>query len=453
MQNNEYQNSTQPENEPQSGSYGAKYQGQTPPSIPPQNNGNGYPYGSPYEKAPKKPKTVPLYAVIAIVLITAVVTFQATSIGYMLLNSGDDGIPSYFDSALTIDEYLRTYYIGELDEELLSQALAAALLYASGDAYAYYYTPEDYMQESMSYEGNAVGIGVLVTYREDGYIEILRVFNDGPASKAGIKKGDIIIAVNGEDIAEMGYENSVKAIQGEIGTEVSLTVKRGEETLTLTATRAEYVQQTVDGHIYKDGTTEKKIGVVQIYSFNNSTTEQFKTKVTELIEAGAEGLIFDVRDNPGGTLNSVVKMLDFLLPEGKIVRIIDKNGKEVQSYSSDKNCIDLPMAVLTNENTASAAELFTSALKDYNKAISVGTKSYGKGTMQIMIPLPDGGAFKFSYRFYSPPFSDNYNGIGISPEIELPLTEGANINYLTDENDNQLAAAAEYIISGTLPTN
>ena len=111
------------------------------------------------------------------------------------------------------------------------------------------------------------------------------------------------------------------------------------------------------------------------------------------------------------------------------------------------------MSVLVNENTASAAELFTSALKDYNKAISVGTKTYGKGTMQIMIPLPDGGAFKFSYRFYSPPFSDNYNGIGISPEIELPLTEGANINYLTDENDNQLAAAAEYIISGTLPTN
>ena len=227
MQNNEHQNSTQPENGTQSGSYGAQYQGQMPPSIPPQNNGNGSPYGSPYEKAPKKPKTVPLYAVIAIVLITAVLTFQATSLGYMLLDSGDDGIPSYFDSALTIDEYLRTYYIGELDEELMSQALAAALLYASGDAYAYYYTPEEYENELMSYEGNSVGIGVLVTYREDGYIEIIRVFNDGPASKAGIQKGDIILAVDGEDIAEMGYENSVKAIQGEIGTEVSITVKRG----------------------------------------------------------------------------------------------------------------------------------------------------------------------------------------------------------------------------------
>ena len=417
------------------------------------NNYGGYGYGAPQYQQPAVPpekKGVPVYVTVILLLITAVVTFQVTSLWYQfgVLGGKNNGAPSYFDTALTIDEYLREYYIGEMDEELISQALAAALLYASGDAYAYYFTPEEYADESMSYQGNAVGIGILVSYRDDGYIEILRVFEGAPAEAAGFKSGDIIMTVAGKDVAELGYDEATAAIQGEPGTTVTVTVKRGDESMELTATRQNYVQQTVDGHMYKDGATSKKVGVVQIYSFNNSTTEQFINEVNALIAQGAEGLVFDVRDNPGGTLDSVVAMLDFLLPEGKIVRITDKNGKEVQSYSSDKECVDLPMAVLTNGNSASAAELFTSALKDYEKAVSVGTKSYGKGTMQIMIPLPDGGAFKFSYRYYSPPFSENYHGVGISPEIEVTIPEGTKIPYLTDETDTQLAAAVEHILNG-----
>ncbi len=408
-------------------------------------------YGSYAEQYPPQlpeKKGLPFYAVVILILVTAVVTFQVTSLWYRfgILGEKNSSVPTYFDSALTIDEYLREYYIGELDEEKLSQALAAALLYASGDAYAYYFTPEEYAEESMSYQGNAVGIGILVTYREDGYIDILRVFEDAPASEAGLQSGDVIIAVGGKDVAEMGYNDSTAAIQGEPGTQVTVTVRRGEELLDFTATRAKYTQQTVDGHMYKDGATSKKIGVVQIYSFNESTTEQFKKEVKALIEQGAEGLVFDVRDNPGGTLDSVVAMLDFLLPEGKIVRITDKHGNEVQAYTSDASCIDLPMAVLTNGSSASAAELFTSALKDYEKAVSVGTKTFGKGTMQIMLPLPDGSAFKFSYMYYSPPFSENYHGVGISPEIEVTLPEGTVIPYLTDENDSQLAAAVDHIL-------
>lgn len=433
--NNSPNNNPNNENPQNMGSYSGGY-----------GNYVGYPPPAPQ---PEK-KGLPLYAVIILLLVTAVVTFQVTSLWYQygILGGKRNDVPSYFDTALTIDEYLREYYIGEMDEELLSQALAAALLYASGDAYAYYFTPEEYAEESMSYQGNAVGIGILVTYREDGYIEILRVFDGAPASAAGLQSGDIIISVDGKDVAELGYENSTVAIQGEPGTTVNVTVKRGENTLDLTATRQNYVQQTVDGHMYKDGATSKKIGVVQIYSFNHSTTEQFINEVTALIDAGAEGLVFDVRDNPGGTLDSVVDMLDFLLPKGKIVRITDKNGKEVQTYTSDEKCVDLPMAVITNGSSASAAELFTSALKDHGKAISVGTKTFGKGTMQIMIPLPDGGAFKFSYMYYSPPFSENYHGKGISPEIEITIPEGTRIPYLTDETDTQLSAAVDYILNG-----
>ena len=141
-------------------------------------------------------------------------------------------------------------------------------------------------------------------------------------------------------------------------------------------------------------------------------------------------------------------MLDFLLPEGTIARITDKNGNELERHTSDSNSIDLPMAVLTNQKPASAAELFTAVLKDYNKAVSIGTNTYGKGVAQIVIPLNDGSAFKFSHCYYSPPFSENYNIVGIAPDIELPLPEGTRVPYLTDETDTQLARAVEYLLTG-----
>ena len=424
----------------------------------PQNTGSysgGYgDYGNlagqyPPPAAPEK-KGLSLYAVIILILVTAIVSFQVTSLWYQkgVLKSRDDEIPSYFDNALIIDEYLREYYIGELDWETISQLLAAAILYASGDNYAYYYTPEEFAEENRSNEGGGIGVGIATRYREDYYVEITQVYEGAPASEAGLLKGDIIIAIDGNDLSLMSYTEFSTAMLGEIGSTINITIKRGEELLDFSIIRKAFTYKTVYIHIYKEGATEKKIGVVQIYSFNNSTTEQFIQAVNGLVEQGVEGLVFDVRDNHGGTLDSVVGMLDFLLPEGKLVRIIDKNGNEVQTYTSDKNCIDLPMTVLTNGETASAAELFTAALKDYEKAISIGTKSFGKGTVQILISLPDGGAFKFSYMYYSPPISENFHGVGIFPEIEIELPAGTDVRSLTDENDPQLAAAVEYIING-----
>ncbi|MBR2460223.1 MAG: PDZ domain-containing protein [Clostridia bacterium] len=406
----------------------------------------------PYQPMPhKEKKGVSISSLIAIIVLTVVVTYQITSLGYTMYYGGSkaDDIPDYYSSALTISDYLNTYYIGELDEDLLKDALAAALLHASGDLYAYYYTAEEYAEETLSYAGNAVGIGIRVVYLEDpGGLEILRVMKDTPAEKAGLLVGDVIVGVDGEDVTEWEYSEILMAVQGEPGSTVRIEVIREGARRSFEVVRSEYVQQTVEYHMYKDGATAKKIGVVRVFTFNDSTPGQFKTAVEALSAAGAQGLVFDMRENPGGSLDSVVEMLDYLLPKGTIVRITDKDGNEVQQYTSDESCVELPMAVLTNGNTASAAELFTSALKDYQKAISVGTKTYGKGTMQCIIPLPDGAAFKFSYRYYSPPFSENYHGIGISPEIEVTVPEGTVVYRLTDEDDAQLAAAVGYLVSG-----
>lgn len=401
---------------------------------------------------PPKKVGLPSYVVLILVLLTAVLTFQITSVLHAGSNNSDtvpvDQLPGYFDTALIIDQYLREYSISDMDEEQVKHLLALAVIYASGDNYADYYTPEEYKEFQSTYQGSGVGVGIMITYTEDYYMEVLRAFDGAPASAAGIKGGDIIIAVDGMDVALIGYNAASDALKGEEGTSVTLTVKRGDQLLDFTVTRRPYVQQTVDGHMYKDGATDKKIGVVQIYSFTDATAEQFKSTVNTLIEQGAEGVVFDLRDNTGGTIDSVTEMLDFLLPEGPIVRITDKNGNEMERYVSDSSSIDLPMAVLTNKNTASAAELFTSALKDYGKAVSVGTNTYGKGVAQIIIPLNDGSAFKFSYCYYSPPFSENYNIVGIAPDIELPLPEGTRIPYLTDETDTQLARAVEYLLTG-----
>ena len=168
--------------------------------------------------------------------------------------------------------------------------------------------------------------------------------------------------------------------------------------------------------------------------------------VETLTAEGCEKLVIDLRYNPGGELSSIVTTLDYILPEGPIIRIFDANGKEVDAYYSESGELDVPMAVLVNENTASAAELFTAAVRDYDKAVIVGTTTYGKGCMQSTIPLSDGGAVTVTNHMYNPPFSDNYHGVGIVPDVEVELDESLedkNFYKITDEEDNQLTAAVE----------
>jgi carboxyl-terminal processing protease len=185
------------------------------------------------------------------------------------------------------------------------------------------------------------------------------------------------------------------------------------------------------------------IGIIRISQFAENTGENVKAAITSLTGQGATALVFDVRYNPGGALTGIVDTLDYLLPAGPIIRIVDKEGNE-EAINSDDFCVTMPMAVLVNESTASAAELFTSALQDYQLATIIGTTTYGKGTMQTVVSLPDGSGITISYRMYNPPYSDNYEGIGVVPDIELPLTDELlekNFYKITDEEDNQLQTA------------
>lgn len=347
-----------------------------------------------------------------------------------------------------VDYLYRNYYLGELDDDALIDMTVAGYVAGTGDDYAAYYNPEDFQTMLSDLEGEMAGIGINVIYNTDyRVIEVLNVMPDSPALEAGVQSGDLIITV-GDDpveyVEELGYYAAVAKLQGKEGTEAIFSVARGEhyeETVDFRITRAKITEQTVMNHVYGPDET---VGIIKITSFDSKTPEQFVAAVDSLTAAGCTKLVVDLRYNPGGELSSIVTVLDYLLPKGPIIRIFDAQGNEVDSYHSEETELDIPMAVVVNGSTASAAELFTSAMRDYEKAVIVGTTTYGKGCMQTTVPLSDYSAVSITYRMYNPPFGDNYHGVGITPDIEVELAEeleNKNIYKITDEEDNQLAAA------------
>lgn len=349
-----------------------------------------------------------------------------------------------------VDSIFRYYYIGELDDDTLIDAAVAGYVAGTGDKYGAYYNTESFAEFMDDLEGEVAGIGVNVIYNADyKVIEVLNVVPDSPALEAGVQPGDLIVYVGTgderESVAEIGYYPAINKLRGPIGTHALFTVARGEnyeETLEFDIERAKVTEITVMSHVYA---LDNSIGVIKITGFDAGTPVQFVEAVEDLQAQGCEKLIVDLRYNPGGELSSIVTTLDYILPAGPIIRIMDADGNEVQKYTSEASELDMPMAVLVNNSTASAAELFTSAVRDYHKAAIVGTTTYGKGCMQTTVPLSDESAVSVTYRMYNPPFSENYHGVGIVPDVEVELDEALqskNIYKITDEEDNQLAAAA-----------
>ena len=349
-----------------------------------------------------------------------------------------------------ISELYEKHYIREADYEKAAKNLVAEYANATGDRYAYYYTAEDWEKEQGDSNGNSVGIGVYVEPYETsatGKLLITHVMNDSPAKKAGLADGDVVVSIDGTDLSSVTYSEAVSICLGEVGTDVVLEIMRGENKLTVTVTRNTYEVETV---IYEMIETDgRKIGYIRILQFYYITVEQFENAVDTLRSNGCDGIIFDVRSNPGGMLYSVCEMLDYLLPSGPIVKLTYKNGAE-NVYRSNSKCVaGVPMVVITNESTASAAELFTAALKDYDYATVVGTKTFGKGCGQTTFDLKNGGKISITSFLYSPPYSDNYDGVGIYPDIEAELdADAANKSIFTLEKneDNQLKAAIDEML-------
>lgn len=368
---------------------------------------------------------------------------------YNALPEDNRSIELYYKLAM-IDYYYRNRYANEIDEDQLLYYVLNGYVQGAGDRYGEYYTADDFKSITQENQGNTVGIGVYVNYSQEyNAVKILSVMENSPAHKSGIKAGDVITYVDGESVSQLGYYVALEKVKGEEGTKVNLTLIRNGEEVSITVTRAKVETETVFYHQYE---YDKTIGVVRVIEFNNAVPKQFKEAIEDLMSKGVTSLVFDMRSNPGGTLTSVVEMLDYLLPEGDIAHVTDANGNIQKTYKSDASYLKgiEKMAVLTNENTASAAELFTCALKDYEKAIIVGTKTYGKGSMQTVYMLPDGTGLRLTTNKYNPPISENYDGVGIKPDIEIELSEalaGKSPFEYTDSDDNQLQKACEALKS------
>ncbi len=348
---------------------------------------------------------------------------------------------STFKKIEEMDGYVRNNYIKEIDEEALQDSMAEGYLTALDDRYGEYYTKDEFLEFSETNEGELVGIGVSVRQSNDGYIEILEVYPNSPASLAGILKGDLIVTIDGVDVAEVGFEQATDLLEGDASTNVNLTIKRNGQTLDFSLTRAQVEIPSV--YYCLDGDN----GYIKITSFAQTTTKQFNDAITTLCEQGAKKLIFDLRDNGGGVLESVCQTLDILLPEGVLVTQTTADGNVKILGSSDEDEISLPMAVITNKNTASAAELFVCDLKDYSKAIQVGETTYGKGVMQTTHPLSDGSAIKITTAYYNPAKSPNYDRVGVVPDYEVFLSNSQLTAYRNNtlplSEDSQYQTAVE----------
>lgn len=342
---------------------------------------------------------------------------------------------------------INIYYYEDFTKENLEESLYKGLVEGLNDPYSVYYTKEEYEDMMVSTTGTYYGIGAGLSQNMDTMIvTITKVYRGTPAEEAGLKNGDIIISVEDLDATSMEVSELVQHIRGEAGTKVHMTIYREstEETLEFDVERRHVELPSIEGEML-----ENNIGYIQITEFQSKTDEQFEEMLLGLKEQGMQGLIVDVRANPGGLLSSVVNLCDFILPEGLVVYVEDSFGNK-EEYVSDKAAVQIPMVVLIDENSASASEIFAGALKDFQYATLVGKTTYGKGIVQNIIPLSDDDAVKLTTAKYFTPSGNYIHGVGIAPDVEVeyeytgPVDEDYNKIY-----DSQFVKALE-IMQGML---
>lgn len=300
----------------------------------------------------------------------------------------------------------------EIGEDVLKKIVAD-----TEDPYAEYFTPKEYEAFEKTYTGDYVGIGIGIAEDEEGSIVIMTVYNDGPASKAGIKTGDIILRVDGT--APSGLDDAVSRMTGEAGTEVTVTISRDGKETDFTMKRAAIELESVGYTVTEE---DPKTGYIRIALFRKGTDKEFKDAVKALQKKGCEKFILDLRDNGGGLTDVSVEIADYLLPACKIMTDVSKSGSETV-YNSKESSADLKMVVLVNENTASASEILTAALKENNAAVVIGSKTFGKGVTQMSRSFSDGSAVKLTVSEYLTPKGNHVQDKGITPDIEADDTD------------------------------
>lgn len=317
-----------------------------------------------------------------------------------------------------LENLIQERYIGEADGEAMEDAAAAAMVKATGDRWSYYIPASQYEAHKEQSENAYVGIGITIQQAEDGSgFLIVMVNQNGPAQEAGIQVNDLLIAVEDQDVREMTADQVRELIRGEAGTKVSLTVMRQGEHQTLAVERRRIESAVATGQMLTDG-----IGLVKINNFDERCASESIAAIQKLQQEGAKKIIFDVRNNPGGYAEELVKLLDYLLPEGDLFRSVSYDGTE-KVDTSDADCLDMPMAVLINGSSYSAAEFFAAALQEYQAATIVGEPTVGKGVYQTTISLGDGSAVALSTGKYFTPKGNSLTDVGVTPDVRVDVDE------------------------------
>lgn len=370
-----------------------------------------------------------IYSII-LVIVTIICTsmFQITLGNKVIISKNLYELYSKYDKLLGLENVIESEYYQKVSEEDLIDGALKGLFEGLNDPYSQYYTSDEFQTLKEQTSGSFVGIGVYIGVNsENDKITIISPIEGSPAQKSGIKSGDVVVKVNGKSIESKTVDEVIKQIKGKENTTVNLAVERDGKEIDFDITRKTIVTKSVSSEVKEDN-----IGYLRITSFDENTYKEFKENLSNLKEKGIKGLVIDLRDNPGGLLDVCVDIADDLIGEGTIVYTKDNSGKK-EYYKSDKNELDMPMAVLINGGSASASEILTAALVDNNKAVAIGETSFGKGLVQSVKGLKDGTGYKLTTAQYFTP-NDNYiNGKGITPKIQ------------EKDKNKQLKLAIEYI--------
>lgn len=382
-----------------------------------------------------------LCGALAMFLVMAVVVVAAFGFGKSRARNTEVVSGDIQNKIEKIDGIISESYLyeDEVEKNQLTEGLLSGYVAALGDPYSEYYDEEETKELMESTEGEYSGIGAVLSQSVDTQIiTIVNVYKNSPAEEAGIEENDILYKVDGEDISAQSVSEVVTKIKGEEGTDVEITVIRGDnqEEVSVTATRRKIEVETVTWEM-KEG----NIGYIKITEFDKVTYDQYQQALIDLENQGMEGLVIDLRSNPGGNLTTVCNILDLMLPEGTIVYTEDKHGEKQVIRSDEKHQFTKPMAVLVNQYSASASEIYAGAVQDYSRGKIVGTTTYGKGVVQQLFDLDDGTMVKLTISEYFTPNGRSINGTGIIPDVEVEYEA----DKADEDADNQLDKAIEVV--------
>lgn len=372
-----------------------------------------------------------LKTIIAVLLIAIISSISTLGLIYYAIGFNEQGFSNLM-RFITAYRFIETKYVNDTDDVKLIDGAIDGMVKSLNDPHSNYLSPKMYKTLMEQTEGSFAGIGVVMGMDNEQKIHIVGIMENSPGQKAGLQEGDEILAVDGVPITQMAFDEVAAHVRGQAGTDVVLTIMRDNANQDITITRDNIKLKTV-GHKMLDN----NIGYIQIVSFSEDTANEFNEAYNDLKNQGMKALVLDLRNNPGGLLTTCVEIAKKLVPKGEIVSIVDKQGNK-ETYSSSLEAPEYPLAVLINKNSASASEILSGAIQDTKAGTIIGNTSYGKGSVQTILPMFEDDAVKLTIAKYYTPSGRSIDGTGITPDIEINLDENAT-------SDTQLNKALEIL--------